>query len=87
MFSYDAPIIDKETLEAFRSNATLQMSLFNSFITMLEFYGFKGVMSVEQRDAKETLEEAQPKTKQIDKEKENNKAAENGKPASGTCTT
>lgn len=41
MFSYNAPIIDKETLEAFRSSVVLQMTLIQAFVTMLEFYGFE----------------------------------------------
>jgi hypothetical protein len=41
MFSYNAPIINKRIMEAFRSRTYLRMNLSHAFILMLDFYGFE----------------------------------------------
>jgi hypothetical protein len=40
MFSYNAPIINKRTMEAFRSHVFLRINLSQAFNLMLDFYGF-----------------------------------------------
>lgn len=40
-FNYSAPIIDRETFDAFRSRPALRARLRKSFERMLEFYGFR----------------------------------------------
>lgn len=47
MFSYTAPIIDKKTMEAFRSNSDLQKTLGQAFERMMSFYGFEVVSTPE----------------------------------------
>lgn len=47
MFSYTAPIIDKKTMEEFRSNGHLQITLGHAFTRMVEFYGFEVVTTLD----------------------------------------
>ncbi|KAF1980246.1 hypothetical protein BU23DRAFT_444519 [Bimuria novae-zelandiae CBS 107.79] len=48
MFSYNAPIIGKKTLEAFHSRTPLRIALNESFGRMLKFYGFALVNDVDE---------------------------------------
>ncbi|KAL1592373.1 hypothetical protein SLS60_011452 [Paraconiothyrium brasiliense] len=89
MFSYNAPIIDKETLEAFRSSVVLQMTLIQAFVTMLEFYGFEATdgstsLTGKVAVAKPHVTHAQPdkgkgKATEIEEQAENRK--DSAKPA------
>ncbi|KAF9734498.1 hypothetical protein PMIN01_07401 [Paraphaeosphaeria minitans] len=71
MFSYTAPVIDKKTMEEFRTNDHLQMTLGQAFDRMMRFYGFKVVSALDSADPVNQAEEDTAA-----EEKEKGKAAE-----------
>lgn len=52
-FSWEAPIIDRETMDAFRSRSDLRERLRQSFNRMLDFYGFEMKVKSTQVEEKE----------------------------------
>ncbi|KAF2442919.1 hypothetical protein P171DRAFT_474239 [Karstenula rhodostoma CBS 690.94] len=79
MFSYNAPIIDKKTMEEFRSSGLLQMTLNHAFDRMMEFYGFEVVAILDSADSTNQAEEdaaAKDRKKQADEGKEKGKTTE-----------
>ncbi|KAL5379320.1 hypothetical protein PMIN06_002381 [Paraphaeosphaeria minitans] len=76
MFSYTAPVIDKKTMEEFRTNDHLQMTLGQAFDRMMRFYGFKVVSALDSADPVNQAEEDTAA-----EEKEKGKAAEGEEPA------
>ncbi|KAJ4360120.1 uncharacterized protein N0V89_000680 [Didymosphaeria variabile] len=74
MFSYNAPIIDEETLEAFRSSVVLQTTLSQVFVTILNFYGFEATDGSKRLLGKVTV--AKPHMTQAEPEKGKGKATE-----------
>ncbi|KAJ4288568.1 hypothetical protein N0V90_011805 [Kalmusia sp. IMI 367209] len=59
MFSYDAPIIDLKTLEAFRSDVGLRFRMAAAFVRMLSFYGFEAELEVPGSAAQREPEQTQ----------------------------
>ncbi|OAG01556.1 uncharacterized protein CC84DRAFT_201236 [Paraphaeosphaeria sporulosa] len=57
MFSYTAPIIDKKTVEEFRTNGHLQTTLGQAFDRMMRFYGFEVVSALDSADSAKQAEE------------------------------
>jgi hypothetical protein len=53
-FNYEAPIINREVMEAFRSRSELRNRLRRAFERMLDFYGFKVSMQLEKDELKKT---------------------------------
>ena len=49
MFSYNAPQIDSNTMQTFRSNTDLQVALCSAFVRMLAFYGFEARVNVDSK--------------------------------------
>jgi hypothetical protein len=56
-FNWEAPIIDREVMEAFRSRSDLRDRLGRSFERMLEFYGFESTMRAGKRLSNEESED------------------------------
>lgn len=62
MFSFNAPIIDRKTLEAFRSSVGLRMNLCSAFIRMLEFYGFSVIPDAGEATVDQEIDHTMPNT-------------------------
>ncbi|KAF2034014.1 hypothetical protein EK21DRAFT_85817 [Setomelanomma holmii] len=54
-FNWEAPIIDREVMETFRTRSDLRHRLRRSFERMLNFYGFEITVEAEQKKVKEEV--------------------------------
>jgi hypothetical protein len=52
-FNWEAPVIDREVMDAFRARSDLRNRLRRSFERMLDFYGFKVSLEPEKKEEKE----------------------------------
>ena len=93
-FNYAAPIIDLETMKAFRSNSELRQRLRASFERMLTFYGFTTSIHPEPEIGKEdaedqdyTIEEASKVTPAMSKTEGGNSDVQALATATGETTT
>jgi hypothetical protein len=55
-FNWEAPIINRETMDAFRSRSELRQSLRRSFARMIDFYGFEITYQYSQKGEKDEAE-------------------------------
>ncbi|KAF2735679.1 hypothetical protein EJ04DRAFT_511628 [Polyplosphaeria fusca] len=84
-YNYQAPIIDREIFQAFRSRPELQDRLRESFIRILDFYGFEAFVEVAGDRAKTDLDTAdvQDANEKASKEEPTTEAKEEGVDSSG----
>ncbi|KAF2827918.1 hypothetical protein CC86DRAFT_369117 [Ophiobolus disseminans] len=69
-FNWEAPIIDRETMDAFRSRSELRSRLRWSFERMLDFYGFEVKLQPEETEAKEVEAADDPVAGSVEDKKE-----------------